>query len=58
MNKTFNILWLQPGGCGGFNMSVRNTELPDVYTVLDALCVDASSIRFFDPCMICTVHIR
>ncbi len=29
MVKSFNILWLQSGGCGGCSMSVLNAEAPD-----------------------------
>jgi len=34
MNETFNILWLQSGGCGGCSMSVLNAEQPDFYSML------------------------
>jgi len=32
--KSFNILWLQSGGCGGCSMSVLNAESPDWYSSL------------------------
>ena len=31
---TFNILWLQSGGCGGCSMSLLNAESPDLYSSL------------------------
>lgn len=32
--KSFNILWLQSGGCGGCSMSVLNAESPDLFSTL------------------------
>ncbi len=32
--KTFNVLWLQSGGCGGCSMSLLNAEAPDLYRSL------------------------
>jgi len=34
MKNSFNILWLQSGGCGGCSISVLNAEQPDFYTNL------------------------
>ena len=32
--QTFNLLWLQSGGCGGCSMSVLNAENPDLFQSL------------------------
>lgn len=34
MENSFNILWLQSGGCGGCSMSVLNAEQPDFFSNL------------------------
>ena len=33
--KTFNLLWLQSGGCGGCSMSLLNAESPDLFSSLE-----------------------
>ncbi len=35
MNKPFNILWLQSGGCGGCSMSLLCAESPDLMATLE-----------------------
>jgi len=32
MENSFNVLWLQSGGCGGCSMSVLNAEQPDFFS--------------------------
>lgn len=33
---TFNVLWLQSGGCGGCTLSLLCAESPDLFTTLDS----------------------
>jgi uptake hydrogenase small subunit len=35
MNKPFNVLWLQSGGCGGCSMSLLCAESPDLISTLE-----------------------
>ena len=35
MKKTFNVLWLQSGGCGGCSMSLLCAESPDLIATLE-----------------------
>ena len=36
MSETFNVLWLQSGGCGGCTMSLLCAEAPDLTATLDS----------------------
>ena len=36
MSETFNVLWLQSGGCGGCTMSLLCAEAPDVTATLES----------------------
>lgn len=35
MSETFDVLWLQSGGCGGCSMSLLCAEAPDLLTMLE-----------------------
>jgi NiFe hydrogenase small subunit HydA len=35
-NASFNVLWLQSGGCGGCTLSLLSAESPDLITTLDS----------------------
>jgi len=57
MNKPFNVLWLQSGGCGGCSMSLLCAESPDLISTFELANInllwhpsfsEASGVEFVD----------
>lgn len=57
MNKSFNVLWLQSGGCGGCSMSLLCAESPDLISTFEGANInllwhpsfsEASGMEFLD----------